>query len=66
MRDLIHERTGIYFEDARLDYLIEKLEPAAREGNYGSFLEFYYGLKENKHHEWDQAWEALSVQETYF
>jgi chemotaxis protein methyltransferase CheR len=66
LRDLIHDRTGIFFEDARLGFLIEKLEPAASGGNYTSFLEFYYALKENKHHEWDRAWEALSVQETYF
>src|SRR4051812_30339600 len=66
LRDLIHDRTGIYFEDTRLEFLMEKLEPAARAAGFASFLEYYYALKGNQHHEWDLAWDALSVQETYF
>jgi chemotaxis protein methyltransferase CheR len=66
LRDLIHDRTGIFFEDARLEFLIDKLEPAARERGFSSFLQYYYALKDNKHDEWNRAWEVLSVQETYF
>jgi len=66
LRDLIHERTGIYFEDGRTDVLLEKLEPCAQKFGCQSFLEYYYVLKDNKAGEWDQAWESLSVQETYF
>jgi chemotaxis protein methyltransferase CheR len=66
LRDLIHERTGMFFEDTRVDFLIDKLEPAAQSRGYSSFLEYYYALKDNAHGEWDRAWEALSVQETYF
>jgi chemotaxis protein methyltransferase CheR len=66
LRDLIHDRTGIFFEDTRMDILLEKLEPLAQERGSQSFLEYYYALKDNEHHEWEQAWEALSVQETYF
>src|SRR5579859_7122291 len=66
LRDLIHNRTGLFFEDTRMDYLIEKLEPAAQARGFRSFLEYYYALKDNVDGEWDQAWEALSVQETYF
>jgi chemotaxis protein methyltransferase CheR len=66
MRDLIHERTGLFFEDNRMNQLLEKLEPSARERGCHSFLEYYYALKENENGEWDRAWEALSVQETYF
>jgi len=65
LRDLIHDRTGLFFADARMDFLIEKLEPAARSQGFGSFLQYYYALKDGRG-EWDQAWEALSVQETYF
>jgi chemotaxis protein methyltransferase CheR len=66
LRDLIHERTGIFFEDSRMDLLLEKLEPMAHRRGCRSFLEYYYALKDNDHGEWQQAWDALSVQETYF
>ncbi|HEX3720463.1 MAG TPA: protein-glutamate O-methyltransferase CheR [Verrucomicrobiae bacterium] len=66
LRDLIHERTGIFFENDRMDLLLEKLEPAAQSLGCESFLDYYYALKDNKGGEWDQAWEVLSVQETYF
>lgn len=66
MRDLIHDRTGIFFEDSRLGLMMEKLEsPAGRRGRQ-SFLDFYYALKDNQSGEWEQTWEVLSVQETYF
>lgn len=66
LRDLIHERTGIFFEDSRVDFLLEKLEPQARERGYDSFLTYYYALRDDQDAEWDRAWQALSVQETYF
>jgi chemotaxis protein methyltransferase CheR len=66
LRDLIHDRTGLYFEDTRMGLLIDKLEPAAQNRGFGSFLEYYYALKDNDHGEWERAWDALSVQETYF
>jgi chemotaxis protein methyltransferase CheR len=66
LRDLIHDRTGLFFEDTRLEVLLEKLEPLARESGFDSFLQYYYVLKDNDHGEWARAWEALSVQETYF
>ena len=66
LRDLVHERTGIYFEDSRIDALIEKLEGPALAGGYQSFLDYYYALKDDQPAEWELAWEVLSVQETYF
>jgi chemotaxis protein methyltransferase CheR len=66
LRDLIHERTGLFFEDSRMDLLLEKLEPCAQNSLCQSFLEYYYILKDNQQGEWDNAWESLSVQETYF
>ncbi len=66
LRDLIHDRTGIFFEDSRMDVLLEKLEPLAQARGCGSFLDYYYALKDNDRGEWDRAWDALSVQETYF
>jgi chemotaxis protein methyltransferase CheR len=66
LRDLIHERTGIFFDDARLSLLIEKLTPLAQSRGNASFLDYYYALKDNDTAEWSRAWEALSVLETYF
>jgi chemotaxis protein methyltransferase CheR len=66
LRDLIHDRTGLFFEDGRLTLLLEKLEPMAQTRGCNSFLDYYYALKDNDRGEWDRAWEALSVQETYF
>src|ERR1700753_140596 len=66
LRDLIHERTGIFFEDARMSLLLEKLEPLGQEMGCHSFLDYYYALKDNKNSEWNSTWDALSVQETYF
>lgn len=66
LRDLIHDRTGIFFEDSRMDLLLSKLEPLAKLRGCASFLDYYYALKDSDQGEWDRAWEAISVQETYF
>jgi chemotaxis protein methyltransferase CheR len=68
LRDLIHERTGIFFDNDRVDTLVEKLEPLAQERNCFSLLDFYYLLKyeENGVQDWVRVMDALSVQETYF
>lgn len=66
LRDLIHDRTGLFFEDSRMEVLLEKLQPLAQARGFDSFLQYYYALKDREHGEWDRAWEALSVQETYF
>jgi len=68
LRDVIHERTGIYFDESRFDVLIEKIEPLATARECYSLLDYYYLLKyeENGVEDWAQVMDALSVQETYF
>lgn len=68
LRDLIHERIGIYFEVDRLPALLEKLQARATAHRCHSFLEYYYLLKydEKGHEEWRRVMDAFSVQETYF
>lgn len=68
LRDLVHERTGIYFESDRLDTMLEKLEPRARALQCQSYLDYYYILKydEKGPEEWKRVMDAFSVQETYF
>lgn len=67
LRDLIHERTGIFFEPTRFDVLVEKIEPLALERKCYSLLDYYYLLKyeENGVEDWARVMDALSVQETY-
>lgn len=68
LRDLIHERTGVYFETERLDMMVSKLEPRALAQECQSYLDYYYILKydENAEAEWRRVMDAFSVQETYF
>jgi len=68
LRDLIHERTGVFFEADRFDMMLEKIGSRARELNCVSFLDYYYILKYNEKgdEEWRRVMDALSVQETYF
>jgi chemotaxis protein methyltransferase CheR len=68
LRDLIHERTGVFFEADRFDTMLEKLEPAAMERGCQSYLDYYYILKydEGAATEWRRVMDAFSVQETYF
>src|SRR5687768_3042179 len=68
LRDLLHERTGMYFESDRFDTLLEKLQGRATARGCRSFLDYYYILKygENNDEEWRRVMDAFSVQETYF
>jgi chemotaxis protein methyltransferase CheR len=68
LRDLLHERTGIYFEPDRVDVLLDKLEERVRARGFSSYLDYYYLLKydPDAEVEWRSVMDALSVQETYF
>jgi chemotaxis protein methyltransferase CheR len=68
LRDLIHERTGVYFEPERFDILLEKLRDRAMHHGCQSYLDYYYMLKydERGPDEWLRVMDAFSVQETYF
>jgi chemotaxis protein methyltransferase CheR len=68
LRDLIHDHTGLFFEDSKRDILANKLSPRAIERGFDSFLDYYYLLKYDQaaQDEWDHVMDALAVQETYF
>jgi chemotaxis protein methyltransferase CheR len=68
LRDLVHERTGVFFESDRFDMLLEKLHGRAVAHGCHSFLDYYYILRyeENNDEEWRRVMDAFSVQETYF
>src|SRR5687768_15102387 len=68
LRTLIHERTGVYFDNGKGDLLTDKLSPLVIERGFTSFLDYYYLLKydEAAQDEWRHVMNALSVPETYF
>jgi chemotaxis protein methyltransferase CheR len=68
LRDLIHERTGLFYEGSKNELLTDKLSPLVLERGFQSFLDYYYLLKYDAEaaQEWKRVMDALSVQETFF
>jgi chemotaxis protein methyltransferase CheR len=69
LRDLIHERTGLFYDNGRYDTLADRLAPLVIERGFHTFLDFYYLLRYDEPeaaNEWRRVMDALSVQETYF
>lgn len=68
LRDLVHERLGVYFDDERTGLMLDKLQDRAAARGCASFLDYYYILKYDAHDvmEWRRVMDAFSVQETYF
>jgi chemotaxis protein methyltransferase CheR len=68
IRNLINERTGMFFDNGKSDLLIDKLSPLVIERGFSSYLDYYYLLKydSSAEVEWRNVLNALSVQETYF
>jgi chemotaxis protein methyltransferase CheR len=68
LRDLIHERTGIYFDRSQFDLMLDKLHDRVMEHRCVSYLDYFYILKYGEHgpEEWLRVVDAFSVQETYF
>jgi chemotaxis protein methyltransferase CheR len=67
LRDLVHERIGLHYDDDRCDTLAERLAPLAIERGLHSYFDLYYLLKyDDAGEDWRKVMDALSVQETYF
>jgi len=68
LRDIIHERAGIFFDDDKRDLLADKLSSRISDLGFTSFLDYYYLLKygPSAEAEWSNTLDALSVPETYF
>lgn len=68
LRDLIHERTGIFFNNDKKDILADKLSERVIELHFNSFIDYYYLLKydENAGSEWEVLMNLITVNETYF
>ena len=69
LSELVHERTGLFFDNGRADFLAERMAPLVVDRGFRSFLDLYYLLKYDEPaaaNAWRQVLDALSVQETYF
>ena len=68
LRDLVHERTGLYYDSGRAEQLLDRVAPLVIARGFQSYLDYYYLLKydEEGASEWPRVMDALSVQETYF
>jgi len=68
LADLVHSRTGIYFDASKIDQLMDKLSPLVIRRGFNSFLDYYYLLKydDTAPAEWVNVMNAISVGETYF
>ena len=68
LRDLLHEKTGVFFEDTHLDLMLGKLQPLAAARGLHSAFEYFAFLKQHSQfsEEWRRVLDALAVQETYF
>ena len=69
LRQLVHERTGIFVDANRADVLTERLAPLVLRRGFRSFLDLYYLLKYDESAApaaWREVFDALAVPETYF
>lgn len=67
LRDLVHDRLGLFYELSQFDQLADRLAPLVVARGLGSFMDYYYLLKySDDADEWGRVMDALAVQETYF
>jgi chemotaxis protein methyltransferase CheR len=68
LRDLIHERAGLFYDQNNRDLMASKLSTRMLERGFDSFLDYYYLLKYDAAAgvEWGRLMDALTVRETFF
>lgn len=68
VRDLVHERTGLFYDDTRVGQMADRLAPLVTNRGFETFLDYYYFLKYDpaSGDEWKLVMDALAVPETYF
>jgi chemotaxis protein methyltransferase CheR len=68
LRDVVHERLGLFYDVSRLDTLGDRLAPLVVDRGFDSYLDYYYLLKydSSARDEWQRVMDALAVPETYF
>jgi chemotaxis protein methyltransferase CheR len=69
LRELVHERTGMFFDADRTGLFAERMAPLVVSRGFRSFLDLFYLLKYDEQSAaevWRDVMDALSVPETYF
>jgi len=68
LRDLIFEKTGLFYDESKLDIFTGKMSQLIAQRGFNSYLDYYYLLKYDAEstNEWTNVIDALVVQETYF
>jgi chemotaxis protein methyltransferase CheR len=67
LRDLIHQRLGLFYDSTQFDQVADRLAPLVVARGLGSFMDYYYFLKYSQEsEEWSRVMDALAIQETYF
>ena len=69
LRELVHERTGMFFDADRTGLFAERMAPLVVARGFRSFLDLFYLLKYDEAaaaEVWREVMDALSVPETYF
>jgi chemotaxis protein methyltransferase CheR len=68
LRDLIAQRTGVYFSNDKRDLLADKIADLLAARGMTSYLDFYYLLRYDADaaHHWGDVVDRLAVPETYF
>lgn len=68
LRDMIAQRTGVFFDDAKRDLLADKLSELLAAHGMTSFLDYYYLLRYDADaaRHWAELMDRLSVPETFF
>jgi chemotaxis protein methyltransferase CheR len=68
LRELIHQRMGLFYENGRTELMSGRLAPLVVARGFRSYLDLYYLLKFDDRADaaWREVMDALSVQETYF
>ena len=68
LRDLVFEKTGLFFDETKLDIFAGKISNLLTQRGFTSYLDYYYLLKYDTDSidEWLNVIDALAVQETYF
>jgi len=66
IRDYIYDKSGLYFNDTKKDYLEKRLLIRMTQLKIQTFIEYYYKLKFEKSNEFNMLVELITTNETYF